>query len=755
MENTMRNETRLPTWMRMALVAVAMLGASACGGGGGDTPLPGVNALVFVQRAFERGDGTHDVSGGSGQVIDYQRYTPGGGVFVLEPPTPSGTLTNLTSGFEGVDIAGLDLSFDARRVTFAMRHADDDHYHVYVANVDGTGDVRQLTFGDWDDIRPIFVPGDRIALVTNEPYTVMGTRADEYNHGRAVTQIATISLESGDADRRLCAHNLSHSADPFLMSDGQIGFSRWEHLGPVNDVKLFRMNPDCSGMEAIAGQFNKDFNSLVQATEISPGQFYAIGTSRSRTIQSGAVIRIDARSRTSSALRIDVQQASFDNITPLVPTGMDTPANGVGRYRYPRALGVEGFESQVLVSWADGPVNDRAELADTAPQFGIYLYDAESGSRTLVYDDPAMWDVYAIPVAARDEPPVITATVDAMPDPRLPAVIGSIDIAETSLGETVRGAQFGDGVSLHEALLQSTHVRIIEGFSSEIGSVGQFGLTMHEGGAILGETPVYSDGSWAAQVPAYLPYHLQPLDRFGLAIRNQMLWIQAMPGETRTCGGCHSSRSEEVIPRMGVPTTIAQATGPDTSTFRTIPDRVELPWYGAASVENVQDVLDRNCVGCHDGSASDPYAGRFYTVDVTTMDGEMMQFEIPYLDLSSRMISTYYEDEVVEYPASYVSLLYPSAMMGDSVATGDMPPEWIVPGDARGSRMVQVMNITAEDDAAAWAWTDRAHVDTMASAGITMTREDRLTLVRMADLGGQYYSRWNVDGAGMWAGEEY
>ncbi len=43
----------------------------------------------------------------------------------------------------------------------------------------------------------------------------------------------------------------------------------------------------------------------------------------------------------------------------------------------------------------------------------------------------------------------------------------------------------------------------------------------------------------------------------------------------------------------------------------------------------------------------------------------------------------------------------------------------------------------------------------MISGGVTMTREDRLTLVRMADLGGQYYSRWNVDGAGMWAGEEY
>ena len=40
-----------------------------------------------------------------------------------------------------------------------------------------------------DDVRPIYVPGDRIAFVTNQTYTPMGTRADEYNHGREVTQI--------------------------------------------------------------------------------------------------------------------------------------------------------------------------------------------------------------------------------------------------------------------------------------------------------------------------------------------------------------------------------------------------------------------------------------------------------------------------------------------------------------------------------------------------------------------------------------
>ena len=45
-------------------------------------------------------------------------------------------------------------------------------------------------------------------------------------------------------------------------------------------------------------------------------------------------------------------------------------------------------------------------------------------------------------------------------------------------------------------------------------------------------------------------------------------------------------------------------------------------------------------------------------------------FQIPVLDLSDRLIDAYYEREVVHYPASYISLLYPSAMMADSQITG-------------------------------------------------------------------------------------
>ncbi|MCA9602700.1 MAG: c-type cytochrome, partial [Myxococcales bacterium] len=281
----------------------------------------------------------------------------------------------------------------------------------------------------------------------------------------------------------------------------------------------------------------------------------------------------------------------------------------------------------------------------------------------------------------------------------------------------------------------------------------QFGLTMHEGAAILGEVPVYSDGSWEAKVPPYLPYHLQPLDEFGLAIRNQLLWIQASPGETRRCGGCHASRSDNILPRMGA-TTLAQQAGPVDLTG-TIADRTEFPWFNSAveseispGYKNVQDLFNAKCVSCHSGGANDPFKDRSYEVVTTLEDGTELMQEIPYLDLSDAPIQAYYEREVVTYPASYVSLLYPSAMMGDSVATGDVAPEWISPGSARGSRLIAKVNAESESTAGKFAWETAAHPEDVGEA--PLTREERMLLIRMADLGGQYWSRRNVEGAADW-----
>jgi hypothetical protein len=645
-----------------------------------------------------------------------------------------------------------------------MRRDPNDKYHLYTAQLveggDGKFEIHQKTGGDRDDINPIYLPGGRIAFVTNEMYTQMGTRADEYEHGRVVTQLATISVDGGDADRRLASQNLSHTVAPWIRSDGKIGYSRWEHLGGVNDVKLFAANPDGTQMLAVAGQHGKPSNSLFSVREIEPNVMIGIATTRNRTIHAGALVKIDARNaadpecmdpakaRNAAATGhacLDEENARFEILTPDVPT-----SNGpspVGRYREPSMLP----DGRILVSWADGPVNDLSEQSITPPDFGVYIYDPVSKKNQLIYNDRTTWELNAMAVTPRAEPPVIGDLVSKNQDPGTPVRIGSVDITKTSLKETVKGGKYGEGATLDVALKDAVKVRIIEGFSSEAAkNVTMFGLTMDEGAAILGEATVHADGSWLAEIPPFLPVHLQPIDKYGMSIRNQRLWIQGMPGEDRRCVGCHEQRSGVGAPRLGQNPTVAEQAQAQAFVMP-IADRIELPWalniakYPDAKPKTViQDLLNKKCVQCHSGGANDPFAGKGYTVTSTTpATGGSQAYPVPYLDLSDRAVTVVYDRMVETYPASYVSLFFPATMelgMGNSRPTGDLPPKWAIINNARESALIQKLNVKAADGTFAYGAPTMHPED----KGITLTDEERQSLIRSIDVGGQFYSRQNT-----------
>jgi hypothetical protein len=90
-------------------------------------------------------------------------------------------------------------------------------------------------------------------------------------------------------------------------------------------------------------------------------------------------------------------------------------------------------------------------------------------------------------------------------------------------------------------------------------------------------------------------------------------------------------------------------------------------------------------------------------------------------------------------------------MMGDSMVEGDVPtPPWVVPASARQSRLIEKVNATPSDARAnkEWAWKTPAHPE---DVGVTLTPEERLMLIRMADLGGQYFTRRNIESSASWA----
>ena len=740
--------------------ALAMMGA--CSKSPSDENGVGVKSVLFIKRqtTVKNPDGTVsvDVAGGNGQVLDYQRYVPGGSLNLLSPARADGTLNNLTAAFPQADFNGADVSFDAAQAVFSMKGDSSDHYHLYTVELspgaDGKFEMHQKTSGNYDDINPIYLPGGLIAFVTNEMYTAMGTRADEYEHSREALQLATISVAGGDADRHNFGQNLSHTVAPFLRYDGRIGFSQWEHFAAINDVKIRVVNPDGTQQLAVAGQHSNDENppqskpgdALFTLKEISPNVMVGIVTARDRTIHAGSLLQIDARNTADSVCMdsnsyangatighacLNEENVHYQLFTPHVPTGSEPSA--VGRYREPSVLP----DGRLLVSWADGPVNDQSEQSLTPPDFGIYLYDVKTGQNQLVYNDRTTWDLNALAVVARTEPPVVGAN-QHMQDSTIPVRIGSVDVTQTSLPETIDGAQFNN-VPLGTALKGAVAVRVIEGFSSEAAKgVTMFGLTMFEGAAVLGEAPVFQDGSWLANVPAYLPVHLQPIDKFGLAIRNQQLWIQGMPGEDRRCVGCHESRTGQGVPAFGQNPTVAEQMGPQPF-VEPIAQRVEYPWDKV-----VQPILDAKCASCHNSQTT----GYYYLTRTDPVTGQQTTYQIPTLDLSSRPVTVYYDKNVAAWPASYVSIFYPATidMMGTMTGisvTGTVPPDWGIPGSARASALTQKLNLRASDGTTAWPLSSHAlHPE---DQGIQLSDDERKTIaVYPMDLGGQYWARQNT-----------
>jgi hypothetical protein len=88
-------------------------------------------------------------------------------------------------------------------------------------------------------------------------------------------------------------------------------------------------------------------------------------------------------------------------------------------------------------------------------------------------------------------------------------------------------------------------VRAVRAVAPPSGSTGlrqAIGDTDFEPQQILGYAAVEPDGSFKLNIPADTPIGLQVLDSQGRAFQVHTNWIQARPGERRTCDGCHSPR---------------------------------------------------------------------------------------------------------------------------------------------------------------------------------------------------------------------
>jgi len=730
-------------------LSAAIFGSVGCGSSD-QGPLDGVNSIVFLQRT--RRDPGND-------IFQYQSYDPGARIVRLSPPTADGTLTVLCCDkagpeFADIDIGSFDLSFDANdadgnltgEIVFSGKLSSDQTYGLFVLSLE-TGEVEQLPSDPSRDyVYPIFLPGDRILFVTNENREEgMPQFQDEYER-RVTTQLATIKRDGSDL--YLGARNLSHRVFPTLMSDGRVMITQWDHLGNDNAGRLMFVNPDLSVAREGFGKEGRGItNSYFKPHEISPGRVIAIGSSRDRTIQSGTILDIrlgepypcsDSHDDVApSALCADKlmseRNSSYQILTPQVPLDRSPSSQTIGRYYEAVPLDA-GEQPNLLVSWADGPVQSQLlSAAGLTADFGIYLYESSRGARKPIWNDEGYWDVNPRPLQPRNAPPEIEPSgVNQFSDDAV--LIGSMNVYSSTIASFDPGAVYG--------------VDIIEGFSVEEGVPSMFGLSRHEGAALLGTAKVQEDGSWAALIPAGVPVHLQAIDKFGMSLQTEPVWISGNAGESRFCGGCHEDRAATTVIQPGI--TQAVAIGPNDlkstvarydrrSDVFTRDQTVGIPWDTA-----LQPIFDAKCVSCHDGTPG-PANPSFSIMDPETGVTQTFTF-----DLRGQEIQYTFGNEIRSgFSASHLSLIGPNPddlARAGLIVVGTIP-NYVEPASARDSSLIQKLNPPVQFpsvDMNTRAFGSAVPHDI--EVGHPLTSDEYLLLIRMADFGGQFYSRENAPG---------
>jgi len=228
------------------------------------------------------------------------------------------------------------------------------------------------------------------------------------------------------------------------------------------------------------------------------------------------------------------------------------------------------------------PLSEKYFIVSAQPtgrsQWGIYLVDVFD-NMLLLKEMPGHVLFEPIPFRKTPRPQVIPSRIDTT---RKDGVMYMTDVYG---GRGLKGVPKG----AVKALRIFTYQFAYHGMGGQINRVGLDGPWDVK--RIMGTVPVEPDGSALFRVPANTPISIQPLDADGRAIALMRSWATVMPGETQACIGCHESQND------------APGTTP-TAASRRKASEIK-PWYGATRgfsfKREVQPVLDKYCVGCHDG----------------------------------------------------------------------------------------------------------------------------------------------------------
>ena len=485
-------------------------------------------------------------------------------IVVLSPATPDGNLTILYQPDGNRFVGDVDLHFDADRLLFSQRD-DTGHFQIYEIRTDGSG-LRQVTRGDQPDVDnydPCYLPDGGIVFCSSACFQGVPCNKSK------VSVLYRVEAD-GSGVRQLCFEQ-DHDYNPSLLPSGRVLYLRWEYsdLPHSNSRIMFSMNPDGTGQMEYYGSNSYWPNSTFGARAVpdQPGKFVGIVAGHHGSHREGELVLFD----------IERGQQEADGAVQRIP-GFGKPVEPIVR------------DQLTAASWPKFvhpyPLSDKyflvtCKLNERSP-WDIYLVDVFDNLLPLYHlDGYGLFE--SIPLKKTTKPPVIQDKTDPA---RKDAVVYLADVYH---GPGLAGVPPGTV----KRLRLFTYHFAYQGMGGLLGTVGLDGPWDIK--RVLGTVPVNEDGSALFRVPANAPISVQPLDAEGKALQLMRSWFVGMPGETVTCVGCHE-------PQSSTPVTY------DTMAAREKPTEIT-PWLTVdrnfSYKREVQPVIDRHCVGCHNGKPAD------------------------------------------------------------------------------------------------------------------------------------------------------
>jgi hypothetical protein len=441
---------------------------TACSGGGsvnvgtGQTPDPATVdfPIFYVKRTIP--EDTDDLR----QLRD---TVPAANLFKRDRAAPSAPETNITArvtGTNNYDVKDVDVSYDGKKVIFAMRGPLDDNQDEEDPPTWGiweydlvADDLHRVIPSDTvaaegNDVSPHYLPDGRIVFSSTRQRTSKAILLDEnkpqfeaQTDDRSESGFVLHVMNGDGSGIHQISFNQSHDRDATVLSNGRIAFSRWDRAPGNDGIHLYSSNPDGTDLQLLYGANSHgtgtDPNQPIQFVhprEMQNGRILTLIRQNTDSDFGGDLIIIDTNTYVENV------QATLANAGMVGPAQTRATGNDVRTVegpspggRFNSAFPLFDGTNRILTSWSQCRLLDTTVTPNVIrPCTSDRLSDPNAVVAPPLYSvwmfDPAQNTL--LPVMTPTEDVMITDVVAAQPRTPPPVILDQV-IAPGSLESTL------------------------------------------------------------------------------------------------------------------------------------------------------------------------------------------------------------------------------------------------------------------------------------------------------------------------------